>query len=115
MARDRVHGVLVIGNPLSVAGRAEIATSAERHRLPVMYEAPAVFAAQGLISLGAIASDVQSRAATFVDRLLKGARAADLPVEQPTKFQLVVNLKAAKAIGLTIPASLLSRADQIIE
>src|SRR6266478_2996524 len=92
-----------------------LADLASQHRLPTMYEFRRFAAAGGLMSYGADISDIYRRAATYVDRLLKGAKPADLPVEGPTKFELVINLKSAKALGLEVPQSLLLRADQVIE
>ena len=86
-----------------------------KHRLPTIYENRAFSEAGGLMSYGPDLRDVFRRAATHVDKILKGAKPADLPVEQPTKFELVINLKTAKALGLAIPPSLLLRADQVIE
>jgi len=86
-----------------------------KHRLPGIYWARDYVEEGGLMSYGASFDDVGRRAAYFVDRILKGAKPADLPVEQPTKFELVINLKTAKALGLTIPRSILVRADQVIE
>jgi putative tryptophan/tyrosine transport system substrate-binding protein len=96
------------------ARRSAIAQFAQSNRLASMYAAREYVDAGGLISYGANVSDMFRRAATYVDKILKGARPADLPVEQPTKFELVVNLKTAKALGLTIPQSILVRADEII-
>jgi putative tryptophan/tyrosine transport system substrate-binding protein len=95
--------------------RARIAKLAMEHRLPAMYPIRAQVEAGGLISYGADQADLYRRAAGYVIKILKGANPADLPVEQPTKFELVINLKTAKALGLTISPSLLARADQIIE
>ena len=95
--------------------RARVAEIAARHRLPVMYELRPFVEAGGLISYGADINDIWRRSAVFVDKILRGAKPADLPVEQPTKFQLIINLKAAKALGITIPQSLLLRADEVIE
>jgi ABC-type uncharacterized transport system substrate-binding protein len=86
-----------------------------KHRLPSMFDGRDFSEAGGLMSYGPNLSDLFRRAATFVDRILRGAKPADLPVEQPTKFELVVNLKTAKALGLTIPPSLLARADEVIQ
>ena len=92
-----------------------LAELAARSRLPAMYELRQHVEAGGLISYGADINEIWRRGAVFVDKILKGAKPADLPVEQPSKFELVVNLRAAKALGLTIPPSLLLRADQVIE
>jgi putative tryptophan/tyrosine transport system substrate-binding protein len=92
-----------------------VADLAAQHRLPAMYELRPMVEAGGLISYGADIVDIWRRAAVYVDKILRGAKPADLPVEQPTKFELVINLKAAKALGLTIPPSLMLRADEVIE
>jgi putative ABC transport system substrate-binding protein len=88
---------------------------AAKHRLPAVYTVKEYVDAGGLVSYGPNLADLFRRAATYVDRILKGAKPGDLPVEQPTKFELVINLKTARTLGLTIPPSVLSRADQIIE
>ena len=95
--------------------RGQIASFAQRNRLPSMYPAKEYVDAGGLMSYGPSTSDMFRRAAIYVDKILKGAKPADLPVEQPTKFELVINLKTAKALGLTLPQSLLRRADQVIQ
>jgi putative ABC transport system substrate-binding protein len=92
----------------------EVAETALKHRLPTIFEFRPFVEAGGLMSYGTDVSDLYRRAAVYVDKILKGARPADLPVEQPTKFELVINLKTAKALGLTFPASVLARADEII-
>jgi putative ABC transport system substrate-binding protein len=113
--RGRAQGLVVLHNPLISTYRRQIVGMALRDRLPTIFEGTDYTEIGGLISYGPKLSDVFGRAATFVDKILKGAKPADLPVEQPTKFELVINLKTAKALGLTIPQSVLLRADQVIE
>jgi putative tryptophan/tyrosine transport system substrate-binding protein len=108
-------GLLVLGDPLLYSLRREIADLSEKVRLPAVYPSRDWAEAGGLMSYGPDRRQVYRRAAEYVDRILKGAKPGDLPVEQPAKFELVINLKTAKALGLTIPPSLLQRADQVIE
>jgi putative ABC transport system substrate-binding protein len=115
MAERRVGALVVLPDPVSQSRRVKIAELALKHRLPAMYGLLEHAEAGGLMAYGADIRDNCRRAATFVDKILKGAKPGNLPVEQPTKFELVINLKAAKALGLTIPPSLLLRADQVIE
>ncbi len=115
MARERANGLLAFGGPLLFAHRRRIADLAAKHRLPATYVVREFADSGGLFSFGANQADLYRRAATYVDKILKGAKPADLPVEQPTKFELVINLKTAKALGLTIPQSVLIRADEIIQ
>jgi len=107
--------VLPAGNPVGFSNRGQIASFAQRNRLPSMYPVKEYVDAGGLMSYGPSLSDMYRRAAIYVDKILKGAKPADLPVQQPTKFELVINFKTAKALGLTIPQSLLRRADQVIQ
>jgi putative ABC transport system substrate-binding protein len=109
------RGLITVGAPLSVNNRDLIISLATRHRLPAVYPDRSFVAAGGLISYGPDVADLSRQAAGYVDRILKGEKPADLPVQSPTKFELVINLKTAKALGLTVPPSLLSRADEIIE
>jgi putative ABC transport system substrate-binding protein len=109
------QAVIVIVGPLITAHRPRIIQLAARHSLPAMYDVRTWVEAGGLVSYGANLSLLFRRAAQFVDRILKGAKPADLPVEQPTEFELVINMKTAKALGLTIPPSLLQRVDRVIE
>jgi putative tryptophan/tyrosine transport system substrate-binding protein len=102
------------GNPVTFSRRADIAGFAQRNRLPSMYGLNEYVEAGGLLSDGPSTTYNYRRGATYVDKILKGAKPADLPVERPSKFELVINLKTAKAIGLTIPQTLLQRADQVI-
>jgi putative ABC transport system substrate-binding protein len=115
MTKDRPDALLALGDPLLLQERGRIVEFAARNRLPAMYEHRVYTDAGGLIAYGPDFRELYRRAATYVDKILKGARPADLPVEQPTKFELVINLKTARTLGLTIPPSVLSRADQIIE
>jgi ABC-type uncharacterized transport system substrate-binding protein len=113
--REKADGILVTPEQLIFTQRHRIATFAEKHRLPSAYASGRFMDAGGLIAFSASFEDFPQRLASYVDKLLKGAKAADLPVEQPSKFELVINAKTAKAIGLTLPQSLLRRADRIIE
>ncbi|HEY4911684.1 MAG TPA: ABC transporter substrate-binding protein [Methylomirabilota bacterium] len=115
VVRDRAQGLLVLTDPMLRDQARPIAELAARHRLPAMYWGPWFVEAGGLAAYSADYESMVRRAAYYVDRILKGARPADLPVEQPTKFELLLNLKTAKALGLTIPPSLQARADRIIE
>jgi len=115
MARARAQAVLVLGASLFLAERQRVADLAIKHRLPTMSMLKDVVEAGGLMSYSPNYDDLYRRGAIYVDKILKGAKPAELPVEQATKFELVINLKTAKAIGLTIPQSVLARADQIIE
>ena len=110
-----IDGLLHADTPLFTTHRARLVEAAARSRLPAIYALKLYVDAGGLMSYGADYPAVYRHAATHVDKILKGAKPADLPVEQPTKFELVINLKTAKALGLTIPPSLLQRADQMIE
>ena len=115
IARAHAAGMIILPGTTVFAYRAHIAQLAVKHRLPTSAWARDLTEAGSLMSYGANQHDVVRRAAYFVDKILKGAKPADLPIEQPTKFELVINLKTAKALGLTIPRSLLQRADQVIE
>ena len=112
---DKAEAVLRLADPLSIVLAAETAQLAIKHRLPLMVRARVELEAGGLISYYADALEYHRRAASYVDRILKGAKPGDLPIEQPTRFELLINLKTAKALGLTIPPSLLARADQLID
>jgi ABC-type uncharacterized transport system substrate-binding protein len=115
MVQAQDQAALVITNPLSAASRNEIVSAAAQNRLPVMYELRLFVAAGGLMSYGANIMDGYRGAAGYVDKILRGAKPGDLPIQQPTKFELIINLKAAKQINLPIPVSLLARADEVIE
>jgi ABC-type uncharacterized transport system substrate-binding protein len=108
-------GMIVSGSPAQSAHRDLITSLAAKHRLPAIYNARFFAAAGGLISYGADFNDQSRRAASYVDRILKGEKPVDLPVQAPTKYELVINLKAARALGLTVPPTLLARADEVIE
>jgi len=115
IARERAAGIIILGSTTLFAYRARIAQLAVRHRLPTSAWARELTEAGCLMSYGPNLPDVVRRAAYFVDKILKGAKPGDVPIEQPTKFDLVINLKTAKALGLTIPPSLLGRADEVIQ
>jgi ABC-type uncharacterized transport system substrate-binding protein len=112
--KGRADGLLVLGNPNLNTNRKQIVDLAVKHRLPATYTRPEYIDAGGLMYYGTNYNDLFRRAATFVDKILKGRTPADLPVEQPMKFEFIVNLKAAKAIGLTIPPNVLVRANKVI-
>jgi putative ABC transport system substrate-binding protein len=115
MARARAQAVLVIGSPVFTTARQRVAELALTHRLPTMLQTKEAVEAGGLMSYGPSFEDLYRRGAIYVDKILKGARPADLPVEQAAKFELVINAKTAKTLGLTIPPSVLVRADEIID
>jgi len=114
MGKQRPDGLYVFPGPQMLANRKRIADFALKSRLPSMYVSRGYVEAGGLMSYGADLADSYRRVAYFVDRILKGAKSADLPVEQPTKFEFIINLKTAKQIGLTIPPNVLARADKVI-
>jgi ABC-type uncharacterized transport system substrate-binding protein len=114
-ARSSNGGLIVTGSTLALVHRDLITTLAARHRLPAVYNSRYFATVGGLISYGSDSIDPYRRAASYVDRILKGEKPADLPVQAPTKYDLVINLKAAKALGLEIPSSVLARADEVIE
>ena len=115
IGKERAGAVSVLPDPLTFAHRGQLTALAAKHRLPAMYGFREFVDAGGLMSYGASVPDLWRRAATYVDKILKGAKPSDLPVEQPTQFELVINLKTAKQIGLTIPQSVLYRADKVIK
>ena len=115
MTRDRVHGVLVLADPMTFAHRSRLAGLAVKHRLPLMSGPRGYTDAGGLLSYWANEVELGRRVATYVDRILKGANPSDMPIEQPTKYDLVINLKTARALGLTIPQSFLQRADEVVK
>jgi putative ABC transport system substrate-binding protein len=104
-----------VGGSVLLSQRTQIADLAVKNRLPAIYYDPQFVEAGGLMTYGVSFTDLDRRAATYVDKILKGAKPADLPVEQPKKFEFIINLKAAKQIGLTIPPNVLARADRVIK
>ncbi len=113
--QERAEALSVLPDPLTFSHRGLITESANRHRLPAMYGFREWVEAGGLMSYGASSPDLWRRAAAYVDKVLKGAKPADLPVQQPTRFELVSNMRTARALGLTVPQSVLFRADQVIQ
>jgi putative ABC transport system substrate-binding protein len=114
-SKGRAQAVLMLASAVLTSHRKQIVDLAAKSRLPAMYFVPEFVEAGGHMSYGVNFIDLYRRAATYVDKILKGAKAADLPVEQPTKFEFIINLKAAKQIGLTIPPNVLARADRVIK
>ena len=113
-SKEHADAVLVLGSPVLLSQRRQIADVAAKSRLPAIYPRPEFVEDGGLMSYGVSFTDLFRRAATYVDKILKGAKPAELPIEQPTKFELVINLKTAKQISFTIPPSVLARADRVI-
>jgi len=115
-AASKAHtdAILVFGGAVVISHRTQVVELAVKNRFPAIYYSPEFVEDGGLMSYGVSFIDLHRRAATYVDKILKGAKPAELPVEQPTKFELVINLKAAKQIGLTIPPNVLARADRVI-
>jgi putative ABC transport system substrate-binding protein len=114
-SKGLADAIVGLGSPVLNSRRTTIVALAVKNRLPAVYAQPEYPDAGGLMYYGASFTDIFRRAATYVDKILKGAKPADLPVEQPTKFELIINLKAAKQIGLTIPPNVLARADRVIK
>jgi putative tryptophan/tyrosine transport system substrate-binding protein len=115
MTRDHAGALVVLPDAIFQNERRLIAALAAKARLPAMYAWKEAVDEGGLMAYGASVPDIFRRAAVYVDKILKGAKPADLPVEQPTKFEFIINLKAAKQIGLTIPPNVLARADKVIK
>jgi putative ABC transport system substrate-binding protein len=115
MTREHADALVVISHPLFFGHRSQLAELTVRHRLPAMFHLREYAEAGGLMAYGANAKDLYRRAATYVDKILKGAKPADLPVEQPMKFEFVINLKTAQTLGLTLPPHLLYFADEVIQ
>jgi ABC-type uncharacterized transport system substrate-binding protein len=114
-SKGRADALLLLASTILVAGRTQVTDLAVKGQLPAIYYRPEFVEDGGLMSYATSLTDLSRRAATYVDKILKGAKPADLPVEQPTKFELLINLKAAKQIGLTIPPQVLARADRVIK
>ncbi len=115
IAHERPGALALLASNMFQAHRARIVELAARHRLPATFSDRSFVEASGLMSYGPDRKAISRQFASYVDRILKGAKPGDLPIEQPTKFELVINLKTAKALGLTIPPSLLARADEVIQ
>ena len=115
MQRERARGVIVQTTPFTGNHRKRIVELAAQHRLPSMFETRSSVDDGGLVSYGSSITDMHRHAAIYVDKIFKGAKPADLPVEQPTKFEMFINLKTAKALGIKIPQAVLVRADEVIQ
>ena len=115
MARERIGSCLVVTAPIFFSHRGPVAELALKHRLPAMFGGKESVEAGGLMSYYGNLNDLARRAAVYIDKILKGVKPADLPVEQASKYELVINLKTAKALGLEIPATVIARADEVIE
>jgi putative ABC transport system substrate-binding protein len=115
MTKEHADALIVLPSPMLYTERRHLVDLAARHRLPAMYQAREIVELGGLIAYGASIPELWRRAATYVDKILKGAKPADLPVEQPTTFELAINLKTAQALGITIPSRLLFQADRVIQ
>jgi putative ABC transport system substrate-binding protein len=115
MVKNRDQAVVVMSPAFMFAHRRAVIDLAAAHRIPAIYELRVFVEPGGLMSYGVNASEMQRRAAVYMDKILKGAKPAELPIEQPTKFELIINLKTAKALGLTVPQSLLARTDEVIQ
>jgi putative ABC transport system substrate-binding protein len=114
MTKERAKALFVLASPILNVERDKIIELAVKHRLPAIYEWPEHVDAGGMMAYGSSISGLSRRVAAYVSRIFKGAKPADLPVEQPMKFEFVINLKTAKQIGLTIPPNVLARADRVI-
>ena len=115
VSEGHADAVLVLGGPVLISQRTQVVNLVAKSRLPAMYNVPGFVEANGLMTYGPIITDLSRRVAVYVDKILKGAKPADLPVQQPTKFEFVINLKAAKQIGLTLPPEVLARANKVIK
>ena len=113
-SKERADAALVLGSPIFISQRKQLADLAAKSRLPAIYNRPEYVEDGGLVFYGVSYTDLFRRAATYVDKILKGAKPGDIPIEQPKKFEFIINLKAAKQIGLTIPPNVLARADRVI-
>jgi putative tryptophan/tyrosine transport system substrate-binding protein len=114
-SNGRADGVLVLNSPVFASSRTQVVDLAMKSRLPAIYYSSEFVEDGGLMTYSTSLTDLRRRASAYVDKILKGAKPGDLPIEQPTKFELVINLKTAKQIGLTIPQRVLARADRVIK